>query len=61
VLAFLIGFVPPSQFTGGGLGYVLLIGSGVLVIGILAPIALLVFRRPGWRNAAPAEGAEGSS
>jgi amino acid transporter len=51
VLAFLIGFVPPSQFTGGGTGYVVLIGAGVLVVGILAPIALLVFRKPSWKTA----------
>ena len=51
VAAFLIGFVPPSQFGGGGVGYVLLIGAGVLVVGFIAPFALLHFRRPSWKTA----------
>jgi len=53
VLAFLIGFVPPSQFAWGGAGYVLLIGAGVLVVGFLAPSALLYFRKPSWKTAKP--------
>jgi len=53
VLAFFIGFVPPSQFSGGGVGYVLLVGAGVFVIGFLAPAALLYFRRPSWKTAQP--------
>jgi glutamate:GABA antiporter len=50
-LAFLIGFVPPSQFSSGGAQYFLIVGGGVLIVGILAPIALLVFRRPSWKTA----------
>src|SRR5262249_28914688 len=50
VLAFIIGFVPPSQFSGGGIGYILLVALGVGSIGLLAPAALLYFRRPGWKN-----------
>ena len=37
VLAFFIGFVPPSQFSGGGVGYVLLVSAGVFLVGFLAP------------------------
>jgi amino acid transporter len=50
-LAFLIGFVPPSQFGSGGAQYFIIVGGGVLIVGILAPIALLVFRRPSWKTA----------
>jgi amino acid transporter len=53
ILAFLIGFVPPSQFSGGGSSYFLIVGGGVLIVGILAPIALLLFRKPSWRTAEP--------
>jgi glutamate:GABA antiporter len=53
VCAFLIGFVPPSQFAWGGAGYVAIVASGVLVIGILVPLTLLHFRRPSWKSAQP--------
>src|SRR5262249_20581669 len=53
VLAFLIGFIPPSQFAGGGLGYVLVVAVGVGTIGLLAPFALLHFARPSWKDASP--------
>jgi amino acid transporter len=53
VLAFLIGFIPPSQFAGGGVGYVLLIALGVGTIGLLAPFAILHFARPSWKTAQP--------
>jgi glutamate:GABA antiporter len=42
--------VPPSQFASGGAEYFLIVGGGVLVVGILAPIALLVFRKPSWKT-----------
>jgi amino acid transporter len=60
VLAFLIGFVPPSQFGGGGAAYFLLVGGGVLIVGILCPILLLVFRKPSWKTE-PATEAEGAT
>ncbi len=50
VLAFLIGFVPPSQFSSGGSQYFLIVGGGVLIVGLLAPLALLLFRKPSWRT-----------
>jgi amino acid transporter len=50
VLAFLIGFVPPSQFGAGGAQYFLIVGGGVLVVGLLAPLALLLFRKPSWKT-----------
>ncbi|WKK22293.1 APC family permease [Streptomyces olivoreticuli] len=47
--AMCIGFVPPDQFGGGPLWrYVLTVGGGLLVIGFLAPLALLKFRKPHW-------------
>jgi len=50
VLAFAIGFIPPSQFGGGGSAYLAIVGGGVLIVGILIPIALLVFRKPSWKT-----------
>jgi hypothetical protein len=53
--AFLIGFVPSSQFGGGStLSYVLIIGGGLLVIGLLIPFLFLWLRKPAWKNAVPA-------
>ena len=54
VLAFVIGFIPPSQFgASGALGYALLIGAGVLIIGLLPPLLLYRLRKPSWRDATP--------
>jgi len=50
VLAFAIGFVPPSQFNSGGASYFIIVGAGVLIVGILAPLALLFFRKPSWKT-----------
>ncbi|MFI1914326.1 APC family permease [Nocardia sp. NPDC020380] len=54
IAAFLIGFVPPSQYgSGNALGYVLLIGLGMGVVGLLIPYLFLRFRQPGWRTEIP--------
>ena len=52
VLAFLIGFVPPSQFghTSPVL-YGLLILLGILLIGVVPPFLLYHFRKPSWKTA----------
>ncbi|HTR94535.1 MAG TPA: APC family permease [Trebonia sp.] len=61
VLAFLIGFVPPSQLghTNAAL-YALLILAGILVLGVLPPFLLYRLRKPSWKApeaaAAPAAG-----
>jgi amino acid transporter len=48
--AFLIGFVPPSQFGSGGVvSYGLLILAGIVLIGLLPPYLLLKFRKPSWQ------------
>jgi hypothetical protein len=50
--ALVIGFVPPSQF--GHLNpvtYAVLILAGILAIGILPPLLLDRFRKPGWKAA----------
>jgi putative glutamate/gamma-aminobutyrate antiporter len=53
--AFAIGFVPSSQFGGGSTAlYVLIIGGGLLVIGLLIPFLFLWLRKPAWKNAVPA-------
>ncbi|MBT2382108.1 APC family permease [Streptomyces sp. ISL-11] len=47
--AMCIGFVPPDQFGGGPLWrYLLTVGGGLLVLGFLAPLAFLKFRKPHW-------------
>ena len=47
--AILIGFVPPSQFADGSGGvFVLIVGSGVLLLGAVIPFLLLRFRKPAW-------------
>ncbi|MBE8475760.1 APC family permease [Streptomyces justiciae] len=51
VAALAIGFVPPSQFGGGSVwSYVLLIGGGLVILGLLIPYAFLKFRKPTWRT-----------
>jgi amino acid transporter len=51
VAAFAIGFVPPSQFGGGGAGtYALVITAGIVIIGLLPPVLLYALRKPGWRT-----------
>ena len=60
VAALAIGFVPPSQFGGGSVwSYVLLIGGGLVILGLLIPYAFLKFRKPTWRTEAAAS--EGSA
>ncbi|SHN45092.1 putative glutamate/gamma-aminobutyrate antiporter [Cryptosporangium aurantiacum] len=54
--ALLIGFVPPSQFGGGNpASYILIVGTGVVVIGLLVPFLLYRFRKPSWKTATPDE------
>ena len=53
VLAFLIGFVPPSQFSSSNpLVYALLILAGILVLGLLPPALLYRLRKPSWKDPA---------
>jgi glutamate:GABA antiporter len=48
--AFVIGFVPPSQFGHlNPVAYVVSILAGLVVIGILPPFLLDRFRKPDWR------------
>ncbi|WRZ91714.1 APC family permease [Streptomyces sp. NBC_01007] len=54
--AMVIGFVPPSQFGGGSvLVYVVIIGSGLGLLGLLIPWAFLRFRKPSWQTEAARE------
>ena len=60
VIAFLIGFVAPSQLAHTSpVVYALLILAGIFTIGILPPLLLLRFRKPGWK--APSAPDDGSS
>jgi hypothetical protein len=50
IAAFVIGFVPPSQFESGSAGaYVLLILVGTGLIGLLPAWLFLKFRKPNWK------------
>jgi amino acid transporter len=50
--AFIIGFVPPSQFGSGSVGvYILVILAGIVLIGLLPPFLFLKFRKPNWKTA----------
>ncbi len=50
VTAFVIGFVPPSQLGHqSAVVYGLLILAGIVIIGILPPLLLYRFRKPGWK------------
>jgi len=49
--ALVIGFVPPSQFgSGSTLAYVVIVGGGLLIVGLLVPYLFLRFRQPAWRS-----------
>ncbi|MCM1947969.1 APC family permease [Streptomyces sp. G2] len=49
VLALVIGFVPPDQFDGEPLWrYLLIVGGGLFVLGLLIPALLLRYRKPEW-------------
>lgn len=55
VAAFLLSFVRPTGFTGlGTLGYGLVVGAVVLVLGV-PPLILYALRRPGWSMESTAE------
>jgi glutamate:GABA antiporter len=50
--ALVIGFVPPSQFGhSNALLYGLLLLAGILTVGILPPLLMDRFRKPGWKAA----------
>jgi len=52
VAALVIGFIPPAQFGNSNpLVYATLILAGILAIGILPPVLLDRFRKPGWKAA----------
>jgi glutamate:GABA antiporter len=52
VLAFVIGFIAPSQFGHlNPVSYAVLILAGILIIGIIPPFLMDRFRRPGWKEA----------
>ncbi|MFJ5937141.1 APC family permease [Streptomyces sp. NPDC003444] len=58
--ALAIGFVPPSQFGGSSVwSYVLVIGGGLVILGLLIPALFLKFRKPDWRTAAVPKTTEG--
>jgi len=54
-----ISFVPPSQLgSGSTIGFVAMVGGGILLLGLIIPYLLIRLRRPSWKTA---EGAEEAS
>jgi amino acid transporter len=50
--ALVIGFIPPAQFGHSNpLEYAVLILAGILVVGLLPPLLMDRFRKPGWQAA----------
>jgi glutamate:GABA antiporter len=50
VVAFVIGFIPPSQFSHlNPLKYTLQIVGGILLIGLLPPFLMDRLRKPSWK------------
>jgi glutamate:GABA antiporter len=46
-----ISFVPPSQFGGDSpVQFVAIVGSGILLLGLIIPLALVKLRRPAWQG-----------
>lgn len=61
VLAFLMGFVPPSQFSNANpLVYVVIIAAGVGLVGPGVPLLLLKLHKPSWKAAEPTTEADSS-
>jgi hypothetical protein len=59
VLAFAIGFVPPSQLGHQSpLIYASLLLAGILVIGVIPPLLLDRLHKPGWKSAVVGEPAQ---
>ncbi|MFE7719197.1 APC family permease [Nocardia rhizosphaerihabitans] len=54
IAAFTIGFVPPSQFgAGSSWVYVLIVGGGMGIVGLLIPYLFYRNRRDSWKLAVP--------
>ncbi|HEX6681509.1 MAG TPA: APC family permease [Candidatus Limnocylindrales bacterium] len=50
--ALLIGFVPSSQFGGNNtFTYVLIVGGGLVIVGLLIPFLFYKLRKPSWKTA----------
>jgi hypothetical protein len=59
VIAFLIGFVAPSQLGHASpLGYAVLIATGIVAVGVLPPLLLHRFRKPAWKAITVKNGAQ---
>jgi amino acid transporter len=60
IAAFLIGFVPPSQFgSGHTIVYILLVAAGVGIVGPGVPLLLYKLRKPSWKTAEATTGTVG--
>lgn len=53
--AFVIGFHPPDDWSGGPFGYIALVAVGTGAIGLLIPLLFYGLRRQSWKTAEPEE------
>ena len=51
--ALLVGFIPPSQFSGQRRGVLRIVGGGALGLGLLVPFLFYRFRKPSWKQPEP--------
>jgi amino acid transporter len=59
IAALVIGFVPPAQFSSGSVGlYVLIVGGGLVIVGLVIPWLFYALRKPDWRQPAVAAATE---
>jgi amino acid transporter len=52
--AILISFVPPSQLSFSTAAYLVSVGGGIVLLGVIVPLLCLWLRKPSWKTAEPA-------
>jgi amino acid transporter len=51
--AVLISFIPPSQLTFSTTAYLVSVGGGIILLGVVVPLLCLWLRKPSWQTAEP--------
>ena len=51
--AILISFVPPSQLSFGTAAYLVSVGGGIVLLGVIVPLLCLWLRKPSWKTEEP--------
>jgi amino acid transporter len=53
--AIAISFVPPSQLSFSTATYLIFVGGGIVLLGLIVPLLLLLLRKPSWKLDEPVE------